>query len=163
MADAPAVLADIGGRTVAFAHVVQTAPEEFHFGETGVEINPGEYPPDRAFDTLHIVATTQPEGKGGMLLLAMPYAGTPPGIQAVEGRPATVLYYPDGPQPPYWSSDLFDVGQSLSDFAFDGKEGRVKGVFSARLCVVPEFDAEPDRNQCRDAKVAVDVPVTVLN
>ncbi|QEP30327.1 hypothetical protein [Pukyongiella litopenaei] len=83
-----------------------------------------------------------------------------------ESKPISgveIIFMPNGLSNPFYTSDQVpgDPVMTLERFEKDGEAGHATGVFSGKVCLVPEMYAEPDMSDCKDISGSFDTPLRI--
>lgn len=114
-----------------------------------------EFPFPKGSQMLMITGVQNVEGTGDTLHFALGFKDHPGDgekISLVEQPEITMFERIQ--EPPYWASVSPEI--TFSRYEFDGKAGHASGTFSTRLCLIREWDDEPDMASCQDATGAFD-------
>ena len=124
--------------------------------ESSASVGSLEFPFPSGAQMLMITGTANSDSTGPSLHLAIGFREHPS-----KGEKLTLIdqpdltFYENGQRPPYWSSvSAADI--VFSRYDFDGETGHATGTFETRMCLVSDWDTEPDMSTCRDAQGTFD-------
>ncbi len=136
-----------GGKEMRFHTLVH---EQDATRDSTATVGSLELPFPKGSQMLMITGVQNIEGSGDALHLALGFKDHP-----VDGKKVALIDQPEITmyeriqEPPYWASVSSEI--TFSRYEFDGKSGHASGTFSARLCLIREWDEEPDMASCQGA------------